>query len=297
MTTALAPAITRVGIENILFPTDFSPQSEAAFEYAKLLARRYEATIHAVHVFTPELYGALPAEALATAVVRMRQEAHARMDALHLRMQGLPHQTFVWEGPLWDVLAEIMKNQACDLIVLGTSARTGLERMLLGSVAEEIFRRADRPVLTVGPKAKKAEEDVRLDRILCATDFSQAADEAAAYAVALAQEYQAHLTMLHVVEEAHGEFQLDPMRVSAYLTDKLRALIPPDAELWCEPEMLLQMGRPAERIVETAGERRANLVVLGARKTEHPVTATHFRWPTAAHVVHDAACPVLTVRG
>lgn len=293
----IACPLTRVGIQNILFPTDFSPQSEAAFEYAKALARRYEATIHAVHVFTPELYGALPAEALAASVARVRQEAHARMDALHLRMQGLPHATFVWEGPLWEVLTEIMKNQAVDMIVLGTAGRAGLERMLLGSVAEEIFRRADQPVLTVGPGARQAEEDVRFDRILCATDFSAASEEAAAYGIALAQEYQSHLTLLHVVDDEEGEFRLDPMRVTSYLTEKLRALIPPDAELWCDPELVLLTGRAAERILALAAERQAQLLVLGAQKTEHPVAATHFRWPPAARVVHEARCPVLTVRG
>lgn len=295
MVTA-SPA-TRIAVKNILFPTDFSPRSEAAFEYATLLARRYGATVHAVHVFTPDLYGSLPAETLATAVVRMRQDAQARMDQLHRRLEGLAHETHVAEGKLWSVLERVIRDQNIDLIVLGTSARKGIERMLLGSEAELIFRRAEVPVLTVGPKVRAAEEDVRFARILLATDFSEAADAAAAQAIALAQEYQSHLTLLHVIEDPKGEFKVDYLRVAAYLTEKLRGLVPPEAELWCEPEIAIQCGKPAERILGTATDRKSDLIVLGASRSEHELAATHFRWPTAAHVVHEAACPVLTVRG
>ena len=295
---AIASPTTRIGVKNILFPTDFSSQSDAAFEYAKLLARRYDATIHAVHVVTPELYGALPAEALSAAVASMRREVHERMDGLHRQMQGLQHATFISEGPLWEVLHLIIGKHDIDFVVLGTSARTGLERMLLGSAAEEIFRRAEVPVLTVGPHAYPAgkNREAKFERILFATDFSAASDAAAAYAVSLAQEYQSHLTLLHVIEDPKGEFAVDYARVVAYLGEKLRALVPREAELWCEPEIVIVCGKPADRILAAQTDRGSDLIVLGARKTEHPVTATHFRWPTAAHVVHDATCPVVTVR-
>jgi nucleotide-binding universal stress UspA family protein len=294
----IASPTSRVAVKNILFPTDFSPQSEAAFEYAKLLARHYDATVHAVHVVTPELYGALPAEGLSAAVATLRHEVHGRMDELHRRMQGLQHATFISEGPLWEVLNIIIRKHDIDFVVLGTTARTGLERMLLGSAAEEIFRRAEVPVLTIGPHARPpqpSKEGIR--RILFATDFSAASDAAAAYAVALAQEYQAHLTLLHVIEDPKGEFAADYARVVAYLGEKLRSVVPREAELWCEPEILIVCGKPADRILSTQTEQPVDLIVLGARKSEHPLAVTHFRWPTAAHVVHAANCPVLTVRG
>jgi nucleotide-binding universal stress UspA family protein len=292
-----ASRMTRIAVKNILFPTDFSLQSDAAFAYAALLARHYGATVHAVHVFTPDLYGALPAETLATSVVRMRQDAQAHMDQLHRRLAGLAHETYVAEGRLWSVLEQVVRDQGIDIIVLGTAARKGMERVLLGSEAELIFRRAEVPVLTVGPRARAAEEDVRFTRILFATDFSAAAEAAAAQAIALAQEYQSHLTLLHVIEDAKGEFKADYLRVAAYLTEKLRGLVPPEAELWCEPEIRIQCGKPAECILATATDRKSDLIVLGARRSEHELAATHLSWPTAAHVVHEAACPVLTVRG
>jgi nucleotide-binding universal stress UspA family protein len=291
-----ASPATRIAVENILFPTDFSPQSEAAFEYAKLLARRYDATIHALHVFIPELYGALPAESLAAAVVTMRRHTQERMDDLHRRMQGLQHETCIAEAGLWDALRHSVEQHAIDIIVLGTTARVGMERLLLGSVAEEIFRRAEVPVLTVGPHARAAEEDVHFDKILFATDFSAAAEKAASYAIALAQEYQSQLSLLHVIPD-HGEYRADFVRVTTVLSEKMRALLPEGAELWCEPELVVQCGAAADRILAVATERQANLIVLGAKKSEHPLAATHLRWPTAAHVVHDSTAPVLTVRG
>ncbi len=298
MSTQLSPVapVTQVTVKNILFPTDFSEASEHALEYAKLLARRYGATIHAVHVFTPDLYGALPAEALSSAVVRMRRDVHERMDEMHHKMDGLHHATFVSEGPLWTVVDHVIENQEIDLIVLGTSARTGVERLLLGSVAEEIFRRSPVPVLTVGPRARQAGEEVHFNHILFATDLNGTNERAAQYAIALAQEYQSKLTLLHVIDDVKGEAATDLARVTTYFSEKLHALVPAEAELWCQPEVVIRCGKPADQILAVEQERPTDLIILGAKHSEHTLAATHFRWPTAAHVVHDADCPVLTVR-
>lgn len=296
MSTLMTPVARHVTVKNILFPTDFSEPSEHALPYAKLLARRYGATIHAVHVFTPDLYGSLPAEALSAAVIRMRRDVHERMDEMHHKMNGLHHATLVSEGPLWTVLGRVIENQEIDMIVLGTNARTGVERLLLGSIAEEIFRRSLVPVLTVGPLARAAGQEAQFRHILFATDLNGTNEHAAQYAIALAQEYQSKLTLLHVIDEVKGEAATDLPRVTAYLAEKLHALVPPDAELWCQPEVMIRVGKPAEQILAVEGEHPTDLIVLGAKHSEHTLAATHFRWPTAAHVVHDADCPVLTVR-
>jgi nucleotide-binding universal stress UspA family protein len=77
---------------------------------------------------------------------------------------------------------------------------------------------------------------------------------------------------------------------------ELLELIPADADLWCRPEPIVQYGQPADRILEEAGGRHAELIVLGVRSAAHQRLATHLHRSVAYQVVANAHCPVLTVR-
>jgi nucleotide-binding universal stress UspA family protein len=154
-------------------------------------------------------------------------------------------------------------------------------------------------VLTVGPKVvSRLDQPVETREILYATDFTPEARSAAVYAISIAQEHQAHLVLLHVIEPpkegdlAHGgEFVSSTMQL-------LRELVPPEAELWCKPEQIVEYGPPAENILKVAERKHAQLIVLGVRKPEESLRlATHFARATAYEVVSQANCPVLTVRG
>jgi nucleotide-binding universal stress UspA family protein len=283
----------RITIKNILFPTDFSPQSQVAAGYCKMLAEHYGATIHAVHVFSPELYGALPAESMAIAAIRLRTDLRERMEATHERFRGVKHDTQIAEGPLWVELEKIIRQEKIDFIVMGSSGRRGLERVALGSTAEEVVRRAACPVMTIGPNCVEA-NDESFRQILFTTDFNGPAGEGIRYALSLAQEYAAKLTLAHILEQ--DGVAGDRHRTIEYFAERLRKLVPRGAELWCEPEIALHHGHAAEWILTMAIERRASLVVLGARNVEHPVAVAHFRDSTAAKVIRGAPCPVLTVR-
>ncbi|MBI2677701.1 MAG: universal stress protein [Candidatus Koribacter versatilis] len=300
MTTATMSKTTktkaaRVAIKNILLPTDFSPQAQVAAGYAKLLAERYGSAIHAVHVFSPDLYGALPPENLALAAMRLRCDMHDRMEALHERFRGVTHDTYITEGALWPQLEKVIETQAIDLIALGSAGRRGLERVVLGSAAEEILRRAKCPVLTVGPNSAEA-NDESFQHILFATDLASPEAKAASFAVSLAQEYGSQLTLAHVLEANKYESGADYDRVNAYCAEQLRALVPAEAELWCEPEIVLESGEAVGRILAISEERPTGLIVIGAHRTQHPAAATHFRDSVAARVIRNARCPVLTVR-
>jgi nucleotide-binding universal stress UspA family protein len=168
---------------------------------------------------------------------------------------------------------------------------------LLGSVAEQILRQARCPVLTVGPHVTarpylngQPEEAAKLREILYATDLAADFPVAAPYAISLAQENQARLALLYVIEEP-----VRPSDVAEMKVGKLRQLLPRDADLWCEPHYLVERGIPAEKILEAADRRNADLIVLGA----HPARwlATHVNAGTVHKVVSEAKCPVLTVYG
>jgi nucleotide-binding universal stress UspA family protein len=292
----------RIAVKNVLFATDFSACSNAALPYALSITRRYEAKLYAAHVMptaaemilmSPESWSVLAEEE--------DKKTHASMEQLENQFQGLPHEVLTPRGNIADALAQIIAERDIDLLVLGTHGRAGVGKLFLGSVAEEILRRAPCPVLSVGPNVQcPPDGEIQFQHIVFATDFSNDSLAALPYAVSLAEEDQAQLALLHVVEQpAAGILDLEDVRAS--LLRRLKALVPPEAEPWCRAEYLLEFGRqfapPAERILEVEKEQAADLIVLGV----HPVhgkldVATHLA-STTAHMLTHATCPVLTVRG
>ncbi len=148
-----------------------------------------------------------------------------------------------------------------DLIVIGTCGRKGLGKLLLGSVAEEVFRNAACPVLTVGPHATRWPADDNLRHILYATDFGPESVHGLPYAISLAEQTRALLTLLHVAPEPSVALPepdpgalpvVGPSEVAASTEKQLRALIPEGTQLWHEPESMVQFGPAAETIVKIA---------------------------------------------
>jgi nucleotide-binding universal stress UspA family protein len=290
---------TRVSLKNILYATDFSPASESALPYVLGLAKQYGAKVHALHVRFPATYPIVGPEAMPQIMEAAEQQAKLDAQRLHGILANISHDVIVSEGDLWPIITEIVQQQKIDLIIIGTHGRTGVGRVLLGSVAEEIFRKASCPVLTVGPHVSKdSERRLEMKQILYATDFSPESLEALPYAVSLAQEHQAQLTLLHVVGEPKVGDLVNPEHYVESTLRQIRKLVPPEAERWCEPKFVLEHGPAADRIMETAIAIGADLIVLGVRGAEGKMGATTHLWrPTAHRVVTQAQCPVLTVRG
>jgi nucleotide-binding universal stress UspA family protein len=295
----LLDATTRIALRNILFATDFSAQAEGALPFAISLASRYGARLYLVHVIHPGLYMYAPVEGAGQVADEIEQMAKGEMQRLDARLGALPHQTLIRHGDIWEVLSGMIQRMEIDLMVVGTHGRTGLGKLLLGSIAEGIFRQAPCPVLTVGPAvAESPEAIVDLHEVVYATDFSVESMAAAPYAISLAQEHQAQLSLLHVVQHPNGTSRKDPEHSAAHLLHRLHGLVPPEAELWCHPKCFVEYGEPAARILEAAEQRHADLIVLGVRRPAGQVEAkTHLGRGTAYKVASASACPVLTVRG
>ena len=288
-------ARTRITLKNILFATDFSPAADAAAPFAIQIARSYGAKVYGVHVNPFDNYTSAAPEAWAAMAEAAERETKERSQRLNEQLKGIEHEVVMGEGNIWEVISNLIKQKEIDLIILGTHGRTGLEKALLGSVAEQILRQAPCPVLTVGPHVTvQPEKAAEMSAILYATDLATDSPAAAQYAISLAQENQAHMALLYVIENPKTGELVQPAQVAEAKVRKLRQLVSEQAELWCEPEYFVKLGVPAEKILELAETRHASLIVLGARPAKG--LATHLNTGTVHKVVSQAKCPVLTVR-
>jgi nucleotide-binding universal stress UspA family protein len=288
-----------IQLKNILYPTDFSEPSELALPFAIALARRYEATIHALHVLTPIV---TPECGLSGIAIDAEVENTSRfMGELDSRLAGVEHRMSIENAiTVWEAVDKAIRERSVDLIVIGTHGRTGVPRLLFGSVAEEIFRRSSCPVMTVGPVCRTSvHAAARFRRILFATDYYSPASAAAApYAASIAEKNDARLMLLHVVENAPPVDGDRKAELSvAEMIHKLYETVPPQVHCSIPPEVVIEYGKPAHTIIEVAHHRSADLIVLGVRSAHgHFGTATHFERTTAHEIVANAPCPVLTIR-
>ena len=283
----------QIALRNILFATDFEASASRALPFAVALADRHGAKFYAAHVIPPGAYALARPEKIDLTLAELQAHASRALNQIidPLRQHGQCCGTLLGCGDVPNVLVEFVRNHGVDLVVVGTSSRGGLGKVLLGSTAEEIIRVAPCPVLTVGPHVT-AEGTARVRSIVYATDFSLGSLRAAEFAVSLAHEYQADLTLVHVVDEVLTE---SPDRAIQLTEQRLREMIPSEPQLLYEPEVVVETGPVAERILAVANELIADIIVMGVRGAgAFAQTASHFG--SIAHkVVSLATCPVVTI--
>jgi len=283
--------------KSILLATDFSPASSKALEYAASLARRYRSTIYLTHVITVDGYPLASPEYAASSLQEMHGEAQQGFRE-HLKsgeLIELPYKVLIQEGNLWPSIEELIKTYDIDLLVVGSHGVGTVEKILIGSGAEEIFRKARVPVLTVGPSATKEPlYEIEFKNILFATDFGRSAEREAEYAVSLAQKHCSRLRLLHVLPhpEAYGKDVLAVEKENDMA--QLRELVATGAELHCKLDFEVAVGEPVQQILRIAEETKADLIIMGAKARGS--LAGNVPHTKAYRVVCGARCPVLTIR-
>jgi nucleotide-binding universal stress UspA family protein len=208
--------------------------------------------------------------------------------------EGLRHEFLVERGYPPSIITDLIANEHVDLVVLGTHGRRGLSKLFLGSVAEQIFRRATCPVLTVGPGSElKPQQKWTPVRIILATDFSKGSFHALPYALALAEENHAQLILLHAAPLVPWEQQSD---MGNYYQKRLEEMIPSGHQPSCQVDFAVRFDLAAPAIVSMAADKQADLIVMGVHHTALPGLDSHVPWTVACEVINAAHCPVLTVR-
>jgi len=298
----------KVHIKTIVCTTDFSDFSNRAVPFGVALAKEFGAKLYLCHVIdlsSVAMYGEGFSDPLMLET-KITDYAHEHLKDL-IGDADIEWESLISVGHTADEITLIAKEKGADLVVSATHGRSGLKRLILGSVTERLMRTLPCPMYIVRSlerePAPPVMAEVRLKRILVGCDFSADSDLAIQYGLSLAQEFQTELYLAHVLEPsvykdmlAHRAGDTDPGRegLREKLTQKLRGLVPEDAKQWCTPETLLLAGQPSDELTKYALVHEVDLIVLGVRG--HSVMESLLVGSTTDRVVRQAPCPVLSVR-
>lgn len=285
-----------VGIHNVLIATDFSHQSEDVINCGLAFARLFGAHAEIVYVLPTEEYALAGPDGMCAG----RDAARRDLLALKSRLRKHSHydddtdeQVNLLEGPVAECLMKSASEKQADLIVVGTHGRGGVGKMLLGSVAEKVFRHSPIPVLTIGPKIRRPPRQDEVREILAPCDLLPKSHAAVRYACALARAQNARLTVLNVVDTPGEGSRIEPERIREGIRDWLVRMIGRSAD-GLDINYRIEFGKIAPSILKVALTAGAELIVLGVRMSSGILD--RLQWPIASELVREAACPVLTIR-
>jgi nucleotide-binding universal stress UspA family protein len=291
-------------IQTILHPTEFSAPARHAFMLASSLAHSQSARLVVLHVTTPLSVVAQRQVAGQRVVGRPFEKLWQQLEEIQPPFSGVPVEHRLEVGEAAAEIVRVVQEGKCDLIVMGTQGRTGLPRLLMGSVAEQVVRSAPCPVVTVRlPMTSPSSSldapptDVEIRTVLHPTDFSVSSDVAFQLACSLSRDHDAQLVVLHVAPvlvPPPSEMGTPPQPTShENLWQALKQVHAPDPNV--RVQHLLEDGFDAATVIrDTAGAVQCDLIVMGT----HGRTGLDrlLMGSVAEKVLRSAPCPVLTVK-
>ncbi len=297
----------RMQFKNILCATDFSDFSNRTVNYGIALANEFDSKLFVCHVIdlsSVAIYGEFQLDPVGLQD-RIMNDANEQLQEL-IGGQEIDWEPLISVGHAADEISRIVEEQNMDLVISATRGRSGLKRLILGSVTERLMRTLSCPLLVVhSPDKALADSDaqeVNIKRILIGCDFSPDSDVAFEHGLSLAQEFQSELHLAHVVEtsiyqqlhktESPVEEELQ-QEIHTRLINKLQDMVPEDARNWCKPQTSLLDGHPYEELVKYAEKNNIDMIVLGTRG--HGLVKSLLIGSTTDRVVRNAPCPVLSV--
>ena len=292
-------------IKRILCPIDFSEFSVSAYQHALSVAEHYQAKLVAQHIV--ELWRHPAADFAASAGLyeeysqALRESGKEQLQEFvkkHTNDEIQP-ELVVQTGVAADSILSFAQLQKADVIVMGTHGRRGFDRLMLGSVTDRVMRTAPCPVLVASkpPQGSVAVGKERghvhhLSRILFCADFSENSERALKYAISATAEYDAELTLLHVLEGVTGPTKTE--EAMAATAERLDKLIPPEGRKTLKIKTAVRIGKPYEQIVQLSEEAQIDLVTMGVRGRGALDVAVF--GSTTYRVMQLGSCPVLAVR-
>jgi nucleotide-binding universal stress UspA family protein len=286
-------------LRRILCPTDFSEFSDIAFRYALSIAQHCRGKLFVEHVvelwqhpeaaFVPAHYYV----EFRSHLLHKGEEELQRFVKNHAN-NGIRPEAVVEQGIAADAILALAEAQEVDLIVMGTHGRRGFDRLMVGSVTERVLRKASCPVLAVHKPSPdflslREQDPIRLNRILFCTDFSENSRRALGHALSLTAEYNAELTLLHVLKDIPGASIID----EAIAMEQLNNLIPPEKPKAGRIRSMVRKGSAYEQIIQFSLETQPDIVIMAVHGRGSLNLAVF--GSTTYRVIQLGPCPVLAV--
>ena len=297
----------RMQFNRIICATDFSDFSNRTVNYGIALARDFEAKLYVCHIIdlsSVAIYGEFQLDPVGLQN-RIMKDARDQLEEL-IGQQHTEWEPLITVGHTADEIARIVEEKNIDLVITATRGRSGLKRLILGSVTERLMRTLRCPLLVVHSPDKEFistdDPEININRILVGCDFSPDSSLAFEYGLSLAQEFESELHLAHVIESAaYQELQKTDTPIETEiqqeihdrLIHKLQELVPEEARNWCKPQTSLIEGRPYEELVKYAEKHDIGMIVLGARGLG--LVKSLLLGSTTDRVIRRAPCPVLSV--
>ncbi|MFH0845342.1 MAG: universal stress protein [Pseudomonadota bacterium] len=295
-------------MKNIICTTDFSDSSNLAVHFGIVLAGEFEAKLHLCHVIgltSTTIYGEAVLD-LEVERIRIKNYVQEQLNQL-IGDRKVNWEPLIQVGHVSNEITRMAMEMHADLVISSTHGRSGLGRLILGSVTERLMRTLPCPLLVVrSPEQEIAappKKGALFKRILVGCDFSPDSNLALQYGVSLAQECQSELHLVHVIEPSIYKNLMKPgtkpgeeiqQDLWELLNKKLTDMVPKEAHNWCAPKTIFLAGQPYEELTKYAVLNNIDLIVLGVRG--QTVVETLFVGSTTDRVVRQAQCPVLSIR-
>ena len=297
--------------KNILFPTDFTPHARAALKYAAAFAREGQGRVVLFSVqegSVPANLLTLPERTFEESDKRWLQTLRAEVKEIladHL-LDGLEVDPVIIEGEPATEIARAVRDFQIDLVTVVTHGRKGLSRALWGSTAEEIIAEAPCPVLTIRlpqrdfVEHRDSHTEIRLNRVLLATNFRPSSMSASQVAAGFARRFNAELHTLYVIGDYMDQMaELFPdsagtkvSQLREFVTEKMATF---EREAGGRVITHIAEGRPYEEIVRLATDKDVDLIVIGTSVHSSIFGGAPMLGSEIERVVRNAPCPVLCV--
>jgi nucleotide-binding universal stress UspA family protein len=280
-------------LDCILVATDFTEASERASEYAESLARRFSSRMVLTHIVDLSIATQSEQAVVGRPIEEMRQTGSRNMKHTlgKLRSLGIRATGEILEAHnLPEMIVHLANEIRPNLIILGTHARHGMSKAILGSCAEDVIRHATCPVLTVGPRAKKPSSS--FSNIVLATGLKHNPAVKTAVALTIGEDSYARVHLCYSMESPASAIA-STFDSELNHEEALRKLVPRGIYEHCQTDCSVQHADPAAHILDLARKTHADLIVMGA-------TRSHTWFGSLSNgivsqVLAKAECPVMTV--
>ena len=301
-----------LGLKSVLVASDFTDASSKPLRHAISIARHFHAKFYLTNVVSSLGFTIAGPDALQAAANAARRDVERQEGDLVKSgaLTGISHEFIVREGNVWEELRAIIREKQVELVVVGTHGRHGIGKLVLGSVAEQVFREADGLVLTVGPHSPLDAPLESTDGTRCfllPTDFGEASSHALPRAISFCNHFGARLVLLHVapvmpIPEGFS-WSKTPDDITQMREDarqkalkRLHEFVAGSTPLSVTPEFLVEFGKHGETILRVARSIKADLIILGLDHAKHGGAISHLPQTTAYKIAAEAHCSVLTIR-